>query len=83
MEDPESRRFLAQEELIADVQEEICRVMEEEGVSSRELALKLGKDEDFVALIMKGEIELTLRMTADIATALGHHLSITLEDQHD
>lgn len=83
MKDPEFRKLMAQEELIADIQEEICRVMEEEGVSSEGLSLRLGKDGNYIKRVMNGEIELTLRTTADIVTALGHHLNITLEDKHD
>lgn len=69
--------------LVADIQEEICRVMEEQGTSPEELSISLGKEADYITRVMKGEIELTLRTTADIVTALGRHLHVTLEDKHD
>ena len=43
MNDPEFRKLLAQEELILEVTETICDILENEKISRKELADRLGK----------------------------------------
>ena len=43
MNDPEFRKLLAQEELILEVTETICELLENEKISRKELADRLGK----------------------------------------
>ena len=43
MNDPEFRKLLAQEELILEVTETICDLLENEKISRKELADRLGK----------------------------------------
>ncbi len=43
IEDPEFRRLMAQEDLIMEVTETICELLEKEKISRKELADRLGK----------------------------------------
>ena len=65
--DPE---FLS-EQLILKLNEEICRVMEEQGISRAELARRLGVQRQFITKLLNGMPNLTLITLVKIATALG------------
>jgi transcriptional regulator with XRE-family HTH domain len=73
------KRRLAQETLILDVTEEICTVMEEQGISKSELARLLKKSKGFVSQILSGERNMTLRTVADIANVLGYEFEVKLK----
>lgn len=72
LEDPEFIRLVAQEDLILDVTETLCWLMEKEEVPKQELATRLGKSEGFVSLLLLGGRQLTLRTVADVLHALGY-----------
>jgi|tagenome__1003787_1003787.scaffolds.fasta_scaffold20500693_2 transcriptional regulator with XRE-family HTH domain len=69
-------RLLAQESLILEVTEEICRVLQETKMSRQELAKRLGKSKGFVTQVLSGDRNMTLRTAADLATALDHRLQV-------
>jgi transcriptional regulator with XRE-family HTH domain len=77
MNDPEFRKLLAQEELILEVTETICELLENEKVSRKELADRLGKSKGFVSQLLNGGRNLTLRTVADILHVLGYRASLT------
>ena len=77
MKDPEFRRLLAQEELILEVTETLCELLEKEKTSRKELADRLGKTKGFVSQLLKGGRNLTLRTVADILHVLGNKASLT------
>jgi len=77
MNDPEFRRFLAQEELILEVTETICDILEKEKISRKELADRLGKSKGFISQLLNGGRNLTLRTVADILHVLGYRASLT------
>jgi len=77
MHDPEFRRLLAQEELILEVTEVLCGLLEEEKISKKELAHRLGKSKGFVSQLLNGGRNLTLRTVADILHVLGYKVSLT------
>ncbi len=77
MHDPEFRRLLAQEELILEVTEVLCGLLEEEAISKKELAERLGKSKGFVSQLLNGGRNLTLRTLADILHALGYKLALS------
>ena len=79
MEDPEFRRLLAQEELILEVTEVLCGILEQETISRKELAERLGKTKGFVSQLLNGGRNLTLRTVADILHVLGY--KVTLKPQ--
>ena len=76
MKDPEFLRVFAQERLILDIQEEICRFMQENGISRNELAKRMGKSKGFITQILNSGRNLTLRTVADVFTALEAQISV-------
>ena len=77
MNDPEFRKLLAQEELILEVTETICDILEKEKVPRKELADRLGKSKGFISQLLNGGRNLTLRTLADILHVLGYKVSLT------
>jgi UDP-N-acetylmuramate dehydrogenase len=77
MNDPEFRKLLAQEELILEVTETICELLENEKISRKELADRLGKTKGFVSQLLNGGRNLTLRTVADILHVLGYKIALT------
>ena len=77
MNDPEFRKLLAQEELILEVTETICELLENEKVSRKELADRLRKSKGFISQLLNGGRNLTLRTVADILHVLGYRASLT------
>lgn len=76
-------RLVAQETLILEVTEEVCRVMEGEDsesvVSRKQLADRLGRSKGFVTQILSGDRNLTLRTLSDLAFALDRRITVRLE----
>ena len=87
MHDPEFRKLLAQEELILRFTETICDLLEEENVSRKELAKRLGKTKGFVSQLLNGGRNLTLRTVADILHVLEYKVTLNpqkiLKRKHD
>ncbi|MDD2901764.1 MAG: helix-turn-helix transcriptional regulator [Syntrophales bacterium] len=77
MEDPEVARLVVQGELIMEVTETLCELLEKEGVSRKELADRLGKSKGFVSQLLNGGRNLTLRTVADILHVLGYKVTLT------
>jgi len=77
MHDPEFRKLLAEEELILEFTETICDLLEEENVSRKELADRLGKTKGFVSQLLNGGRNLTLRTVADILHVLGYKVKFS------
>jgi transcriptional regulator with XRE-family HTH domain len=76
MNDPEFRKLLAQEELILEVTETICDILEKEKISRKGLADRLGKTKGFISHLLNGGRNLTLRTVADILHVLGYKVSL-------
>jgi transcriptional regulator with XRE-family HTH domain len=76
LEDEEFRRLFAQEDLIMEVTETLCELLEKEKVSRKELAERLGKTKGFVSQLLNGGRNLTLRTVADILHVLGYKIAI-------
>jgi transcriptional regulator with XRE-family HTH domain len=79
LQDSEYKRLLAQGELIMEVTELLCQLLEKEGVLRQDLAKRLNRSKGFVSQLLNGGRNLTLRTVADIATALGYRLVLTAE----
>jgi antitoxin component HigA of HigAB toxin-antitoxin module len=75
LEDPEAR-LMAQEELILEVTETLCELLEKEKVSRKELAERLGKSKGFISQLLNGGRNLTLRTVADILHVLGYRVAL-------
>jgi transcriptional regulator with XRE-family HTH domain len=76
MSDPEFRRLLAQEEFILEVTEVLCGLVEQEKISRKKLAERLGKSKGFVSQLLNGGRNLTLRTVADILHVLGYKVAL-------
>jgi transcriptional regulator with XRE-family HTH domain len=76
LEDPEFARVMAQGDLIMEVTETLCEVLEKEKVSRKELADRLGKSKGFVSQLLNGGRNLTLRTVADILHVLGYKIAL-------
>jgi transcriptional regulator with XRE-family HTH domain len=74
--DADFERLVAQESLILETTEEICRILETENISRSELARRLGKSKGFVTQVLSGERNMTLNTAADFAFALGRRFHI-------
>ncbi|MDO9533482.1 MAG: helix-turn-helix transcriptional regulator [Deltaproteobacteria bacterium] len=72
LKDEEFRRLFAQEDLILEVTETLCELLEKEKISRKELADRLGKTKGFVSQLLNGGRNLTLRTVADILHVLGY-----------
>jgi transcriptional regulator with XRE-family HTH domain len=77
LEDPEFAKLLAQEDLILEVTETLCELLEKEKISRKELADRLGKSKGFISQLLNGGRNLTLRTVADILHVLGYKVALT------
>jgi transcriptional regulator with XRE-family HTH domain len=77
LEDPEFAKLMAQGDLIMEVTETLCELLEKEKVTRKELADRLGKTKGFVSQLLNGGRNLTLRTVADIIHVLGYKVSLT------
>ena len=77
LEDPEFAKLMAQGDLIMEVTETLCELLEKEKISRKELAERLGKSKGFVSQLLNGGRNLTLRTVADILHVLGYKVSLT------
>jgi transcriptional regulator with XRE-family HTH domain len=75
LEDPEFARLMAQGDLIMEVTETLCELLEKEKISRKELADRLGKSKGFVSQLLNGGRNLTLRTVADILHVLGYKVT--------
>jgi len=76
LEDPEFARLMAQGDLIMEVTETLCELLEKEKISRKELADRLGKTKGFVSQLLNGGRNLTLRTVADILHVLGYKVTL-------
>lgn len=76
LKDEEFRRLFAQEDLILEVTETICELLDNEKISRKELADRLGKSKGFISQLLNGGRNLTLRTVADILHVLGYRASL-------
>ena len=76
LEDPEFAQLMAQEDLIMEVTETLCELLEKEKISRKELAERLGKTKGFISQLLNGGRNLTLRTVADILHVLGYKVTL-------
>ena len=75
MQDKQFARLMAQEDLIMEVTEAICAVLEKENIKRKDLADRLGKTKGFISQILNGGRNITLRTIADIAHSLNYKVT--------
>lgn len=70
MEDPEFRRLLSIEALVAEASEVIARLMAEQNMSKADLARRLNKSRAWVTQLLSGKANMTVRTLAEVVYAL-------------
>ena len=76
LKDEEFARLMEQENLIMEVTEGFCRILQEEGLSRTKLANIMGKTRGYISLLLNGRRNITLRSLSDIAYFLGYSVRI-------
>ena len=71
-------RSYARDELVYNVKEEILILLEDEDISKKELARRLGKSKSFVTQVLSGARNMTLGTLSDICFALGVQPCVTM-----
>ena len=79
LEDEEFARFMAQEDLIIEITEGFCKILEEKHLSRSKLARLMGRTRGYISQLLNGRSNITLRSLADIAYHLGYHVIISFE----
>ena len=64
--------------LILKINEDLCRLMEEQQISRAELARRLGVHRQFITKLLNGMPNLTLLTLVKVATALNYHVNFHL-----
>ena len=70
MEDPEFRRLLSVEALVAEASEAIAKLMAEQNVSKADLARRLNKSRAWVTQLLSGKANMTVRTLAEVVYTL-------------
>ena len=76
MEDPEFRRLLSIEALVAEASETIARLMAEQNVSKADLARRLNKSRAWVTQLLSGKANMTVRTLAEVVYAVDAELKL-------
>ena len=75
--DREGQRVYCREDLIFEVTEAICRVMEEKGISKAELSRMTGVSKSNITQLLSGDQNMRLTTVADLLFALDTKLEVT------
>jgi len=83
--DDELREFREDSEVrleteISDFPEQICQVMDRDGISRSDLAKTLRKNKSYVSRVLNRHVNLTLRTMQQFAEAVGQELNLRLSD---
>jgi transcriptional regulator with XRE-family HTH domain len=70
MADPEFRRLLAVETLVAEAAEAVSALMAEQNVAKADLARRLNKSRAWVTQLLSGKTNMTIRTLAEVAYVL-------------
>ncbi len=76
MEDPEFRRLLSVEALVAEASEVIARLMDEQNISKADLARRMNKSRAWVTQLLSGSANMTVRTLAELAHTLGAEVKL-------
>lgn len=69
---PEGLNLWHQERSIVEITEMVCEMMEDEGVSRKELADRIGKSKGYVTQLLDGTRNMTIRTISDVFVALNY-----------
>jgi transcriptional regulator with XRE-family HTH domain len=76
MADPEFRRLLSIETLVAEAAEIIAKLMSEQNLSKADLARRLNKSRAWVTQLLSGKANMTVRTLAEVMYALGAEVKL-------
>lgn len=79
----EHRRNSSSEELTFDVTEDILIIMEDKGITKKDLANKLGKSKAYVSQVLSGSKNMTLKTLSDLCFALGVKPLVEFEESQE
>lgn len=68
---PEGMRAWHQERVIFETTNMICGIMENRGVSRKDLSVRLDKSKGYITQLLDGTTNMTLRTVSDVFLALG------------
>ncbi len=75
--DEEGRKLYFREDLIFEITEEICKVMEEKGISKAELSRLAGVSKSNITQLLSGDHNMRLTTVADLLYALDSKMAIS------
>jgi transcriptional regulator with XRE-family HTH domain len=76
MEDPDFRRHLSVEALVAEASEVIASLMAEQKLSKADLARRLNKSRAWVTQLLSGKANMTVRTLAEVVYTLGAEVKL-------
>ena len=68
--------MLEQERVLMEATEEMCLLMEQQGISKSELAKRMGVSPAYITKVLRGANNFTLRKLSDAFFDLGHSVHI-------
>lgn len=71
-------KLFAQEGLLVEATDEVCRVMNKQRVNKTDLAHLMGCSKAHVTMVLNGNRNMTLRTLSDLAGALGYEVRVRL-----
>ncbi len=77
MSDDEGRKLYFREDLIFEITEEICKVMEEKGISKAELSRLAGVSKSNITQLLSGDHNMRLTTVADLLYALDSKMAVS------
>lgn len=77
----EGEKLFLREVTALEVTEPLCRLMEEQGITRRQLADKLERLPLYVDQVFNGDINPTIREVSDLFWALGKRIRIQIIDK--
>jgi len=77
MSDDEGRKLYFREDLIFEITEEICKVMEEKGISKAELSRLAGVSKSNITQLLSGDQNMRLSTVADLLFALDSKMAVS------
>lgn len=83
MEDPEFRRLLSIETLVAEASEMIARLMAEQNVTKAGLARRLNKSRAWVTQLLSGKANMTVRTLAEVVYAMDAEVKLNAHTRHE
>lgn len=78
----EGMRSYQQERAILEVTELVCQLMDEQGVTRRELAKRLGRTKGYIDRLLNGRAGMTVRVISDVFTALDRSMCFRAVQLH-